>query len=46
VGQSSGFLKGIPDKFSLVRLRGGIHNRGIEKEGKTEKVFQEIDAFI
>jgi hypothetical protein len=46
VGRSSGFLKGSPDKSFFVPLREGSHNRGIEKEEKTEKVFQEMDAFI
>jgi hypothetical protein len=39
-------LKGSPDKSFFVPLRDAIHNRGIEKEEKTEKVFQEMDAFI
>jgi hypothetical protein len=39
-------LKGSLDKSFLVLPRDGIHNRGIEKEEKTEKVFQEMDAFI
>jgi hypothetical protein len=46
VGRSSGFLKGSPDKSFFVPLPEGSHNRGIEKEEKTEKVFQEMDAFI
>jgi hypothetical protein len=39
-------LKSSPDKSFFVLLRDRIHNRGIEKEEKTEKVFRKMDAFI
>jgi hypothetical protein len=45
-GRSSESLKGSPGKSFSVLLRDRIHNRGIEKEEKTEKVFRKMDAFI